>query len=215
MVKYSKLSQYRVRRIFSSFFEGYTATQTASILGINRNTANLWYGRFRKAAAAVSGWVPERGSFEVDESYFGPKRVRGKRGRGAGRKVPVFGVLKRGGKVHVEIVRNCSRKSLLPVLKGKILEGSTVHSDGWGSYDGLVTMGYRHYRIHHSKDEFARGKNHVNGIESFWSFCKRRMAKMNGIRKTHFHLHLKECEFRYNWRNEKDAWKKISKNLLV
>ena len=67
----------------------------------------------------------------------------------------------------------------------------------------------------HSKNEFARGKNHVNGIESFWSFCKRRMAKFNGIDSDKFHLHLKECEFRYNYRNFELAKRVVFKNLLV
>ena len=35
------------------------------------------------------------GEIEEGESYFGAKRVRGKRGRGAGKKTPVFGLLKR------------------------------------------------------------------------------------------------------------------------
>ncbi|MEF3191493.1 MAG: hypothetical protein K6347_02935, partial [Campylobacterales bacterium] len=47
----------------------------------------------------------------------------------------------------------------------------------------------------------ARGKNHVNGIESFRSFTKRRLAKFNGIQSKMFYLHLKESEFRFNNRN--------------
>ena len=56
-------------------------------------------------------------------------------------KTPVFGVLKRNGKVHVEIVSNCSRDSLMPIIQGKILEGSTIHTDGWRAYDGLIVNG--------------------------------------------------------------------------
>ncbi|MDR0677550.1 MAG: IS1595 family transposase, partial [Holosporaceae bacterium] len=53
-----------------------------------------------------------------------------------------------------------------------------------------------------SHNEFARGKSHVNGIEAFWSFAKRRLAKFNGLRNESFLLHLKECEFRYNNKDE-------------
>lgn len=141
------------------------------------------------------------GEIEVDESYFGAKRIRGKRGRGAAGKTPVFGLLKRNGKVFVSIVKNCSKEELLPIIQGHVLEGSTVHSDGWKAYDGLILNGYDHYRVHHSKDEFARGKSHVNGIESFWSFAKRRLSKFNGIASHKFNLYLKECEFRFNYRN--------------
>jgi transposase len=92
----------------------------------------------------------------------------------------------------------------MPIIQGKIREGSTIYTDGWKAYDGLLLNGYDHYRIYHSKNEFARGKNHVNGIESFWSFAKRRLAKFNGLTDKNFFLHLKECEFRFNYRDEKD-----------
>ena len=141
------------------------------------------------------------GEIELDESYFGARRVRGKRGRGAAGKTPVFGLLKRDGKVFVAIVKNCSREELIPIIQGRVLEGSKIHTDGWKAYDGLILNGYDHYRVHHSKDEFVRGKSHVNGIESFWSFAKRRLAKFNGIASHKFNLYLKECEFRFNYRN--------------
>ena len=65
-------------------------------------------------------WVPF--GHELDESYFGAKRIRGKRGRGAAGKTPVFGLLKRDGSVYVEIVKNCSKEQLMPIIQGKILE---------------------------------------------------------------------------------------------
>jgi transposase-like protein len=114
----------------------------------------------------------------------------------------VFGLLKRDGKVFVSVVPYCSREELMPIISGKILEGSTVHTDGWKAYDGLVVNGYDHYRVFHSHNEFARGKSHVNGIEAFWSFAKRRLAKFNGLKDESFLLHLKECEFRYDNKDE-------------
>jgi transposase-like protein len=102
----------------------------------------------------------------------------------------------------VEIVKNCSKAKLMPIIEGKILEGSTINTDGWKAYDGLILNGYDHYRVFHSNDEFVRGKSHVNGIESFWSFVKRRMAKFNGLTESKFVLHLKESEFRFNNRTD-------------
>jgi transposase-like protein len=90
----------------------------------------------------------------------------------------------------------------MPIIRGKILEGSTIHTDGWKAYDGLIFNGYDHYRVFHGKNEFARGKNHINGIEAFWSFAKRRLAKFNGLKDENFLKHLKECEFRYNNKDE-------------
>lgn len=200
------LSEYKIKKIMRHFCEDITASKTAVLLGINRNTINRYYNLFRLKIAASSSKAGSvfSGEIECDESYFGAKRIRGKRGRGAAGKTPVFGLLKRNGKVYVQIVKNCSKDSLMPIIQGKILEGSTIYTDGWKAYDGLLLNGYDHYRIYHSQNEFARGKNHVNGIESFWSFAKRRLAKFNGLTDKNFFLHLKECEFRFNNRDEKD-----------
>ena len=101
----------------------------------------------------------------------------------------------------------------MPIIKGKILEGSMIHTDGWKAYDGLILNGYDHYRVYHSHDEFVRGKSHVNGIESFWSFGKRRHAKFNGLSGEYFNLHLKESEFRWNHRDKKIMYAIILKKL--
>ena len=101
------LSDYKIKKIMDYFCVDITASKTALLLGINRNTINRYYNLFRqKIAASLRG---ESGLFsgeiECDESYFGPKRIRGKRGRGAAGKTPVFGLLKRNGNVYVEIVQ--------------------------------------------------------------------------------------------------------------
>ena len=181
-----------------------TASTTAKILSINRNTINAYFKEFRIKILedSIKKHNKEFGEFELDESYFGARRIRGKRGRGAAGKTPVFGLLKRNGKVFVTIVQNCSKESLMPIIQGKILEGSTIHTDGWKAYDGLILNGYDHYRVFHNQNEFARGKSHVNGIECFWSFAKRRLSKFNGFSNESFVLHLKECEFRFNHRGE-------------
>ncbi len=184
-----------------------TDTATSELLKLNRKTVNNYFTEFRELilADSIQKHQKELGTFELDESYFGAKRVRGKRGRGAAGKTPVFGVLKREGKVFVSIVPRCSREELLPIIQGKILEGSTIHTDGWKAYDGLILNGYTHYRVFHHENEFVRGKSHVNGIESFWSFAKRRLAKFNGLTDEKFILHLKECECRFYLRNENFA----------
>lgn len=121
------------------------------------------------------------GEVKVDESYFGARKVRRKRGRGAKGKTPVVGLLKRQGQVYTQVITNCQRKELMPVIKG---------------------------------NEFARGKNHVNGIESFWSYPKRRLLKFNGIHKEKFLLHLKESELRWNMRiNRVNMCQELLKNF--
>lgn len=199
----SRLSEHRFRQLLQCFCDDFDTLLTARNIDISREHVTKYFGAIRVRIVELSKLEGKfSGEVEVDESYFGAKRIRGKRGRGARGKIPVVGVLKRGGKVYTKVVKNCSKEQILPILKGKILEESTVFTDGWKSYHGLIYQGFQHYRIYHSKDEFARGKNHINGIESFWSFCKRRMAKQNGVRKDKFLLHLKESEFRWNHRND-------------
>ena len=103
------------------------------------------------------------------------------------------------------LVKNCSASELIPILSQySELDSSTIYSDCWKAYDGLVDYGAKaHYRVKHSKNEFANGKNHINGIENFWGYAKHRLSKFKGIKKENFLLHLKECEFRYN--NSKDT----------
>ena len=72
-----------------------------------------------------------------------------------------------------------------------------------GLEHGLVDLGFKkHYRVSHGQNEFARGRSHINGIESFWAYAKRRLMKFHGIAESTFYLHLKECEFRFNYRDE-------------
>ena len=204
MFRNSRLSRYRAAKIAECFCLDIEASKTAVLLKLNRKTVNRYYMAFRKLIFAHQ--QAEKALFvgvvEADESYFGPTRVRGipgprKPGRGT-LKQPVFGIYERHGRVYTEIVPDTSAKVLRPIIKGKIDPASILHTDGWRGYAGLVHMGYdRHIRINKRKEGFAWHKVHINGIEAFWSFTKRRLAKFNGV-KAHFNLHLKECEWRYN-----------------
>ena len=215
MQKRWRLSRYRVKKILMCFCVDITAGKTALLLGYNRHTAERYFTLFRERILEYQhqALMPFAGEIELDESYFGARRVRGKRGRGAAGKTPVFGVLKRGGQVFLTVVKSCSKEDLTPIIQGRILENATVYTDGWGAYDGLILNGYDHYRVFHSRDEFARGKCHVNGIESFWSYAKRRLAKFNGIASARFVLYLKECEFRFNNKGQ-DLFDILCKNVL-
>jgi len=199
----SRVTQWKFRQILGLFCEDLDATKIASLTKVQRKTVNRFVNKIRLRIFDLCQTEEKMsGEIEVDESYFGARRVRGKRGRGARGKIPVIGLLKRQGKVFTQIIPNCERKQLLPVIKGQILTNSTVYTDGWNSYDSLVLNGYKHHRIYHSHNEFARGKNHVNGIESFWSYTKRRLTKFNGVKKENFVLHLKESEYRWNHKKQ-------------
>lgn len=146
---------------------------------------------------------PFQKKIEADESYFWTKCIKGKRGRGAYNRTPVFGLFQLGGKVYTEIVPDCARRTLQAIIRGKVEPESIIHSDSWRGYNGLVDLGYKkHYRVHHGKNDCAHGKNHINGIELFWFFAKRRVMKFHGVPESTFCLHLKEGEFRFNYRNQ-------------
>jgi len=84
------------------------ATKVSEISNISRPVINRLFTYFRTIVAEYceENSIFEIGEIELDESYFGAKRVKGKRGRGARGKTPVFGMLKRDGKVYTQIVNN-------------------------------------------------------------------------------------------------------------
>jgi len=202
--KVAHISEGKFRELLKMFCMDIAALTVAKLIGLNVRTVQKYYTQLRNRIVELSIEESRQflGEIEVDESYFGARRVRGKRGRGASGKIPVLGLHKRGENVYVSIVKNCSKAQLMPVLKGMVLEGSDIYTDGWKAYDGLLTDGYKHHRVHHHENEFARGKNHVNGIESFWSFAKFRMGKLRGVRRDKFYVHLKESEWRFNHRHQ-------------
>jgi transposase len=150
------------------------------------------------------------GEVEMDEAYFGGRR-KGKRGRGAFHKVPVFGILERRRKVQVEVLKDVSAESLLSMTVKKVKRGSIVYTDKFRGYDALMFCGYRHLRIDHQKI-FSSGKVYINGLEGFWSYAKERLIKHHGVSFKKFPLYLKEMEFRYNHRNE-DIFEILTKNM--
>ena len=140
------------------------------MLGIQPNSAALFYLKLRQiifdALDREAGSV-FCGEIEVDESYFGGVR-KGKRGRGASGKVPVFGLLKRGGRVYTQVLNDTKSDTLMPIIVKKIKPDSIVYTDCYGSYNALDVSEFKHYRINHS-EFFANKHNHINRIENFWN----------------------------------------------
>jgi len=210
----SRVSECKFRHLVKCFALDTDATRAAIHSGLSRVTVNRYYMAFRNAIYInLDRSRIESGSVELDESYFGAKRIRGKRGRGAFKKKIVFGIFERGqkNKVQVDIVKDCTSESLIPIISERIAKKTIVYTDGFKTYYGLPELGYkRHYKVNHGADEFSRGRVHVNGIESFWAFAKRRLVKFCGVSSRYFNLHLAECEFRFNL----GSWENIYRRLL-
>lgn len=207
-LKYRRLTKTKINKILRCFDADLSATQATKLIGINRNTINVWYMKFRMTIAEFQEEQIRKssGEFELDESYFGGIKKknnadeRRKRGRGAENKIPVFGIKKRDdGSVYTKIIENATRLTLFPIINDIInRQNSTIYTDKFRTYDGLVFNGYKHKRINHSKRYSNRIGTHINGIENFWSYSKQRLSRFHGISRKNFYYHLKECEFRYN-----------------
>ena len=135
--RFAKISDARFRSLLRCFALDLTATQTAALAGLSVRRTNDLFQRLRQRLAAECAKVsPFKGELEADESYFGARRVRGRRGRGAAGKTIVFGLLKRGDQVYTEIVPNASKAALQAV----------IHTDKRRGYDGLVDLGFEKHR---------------------------------------------------------------------
>ena len=203
-VNRSRISEHKFRQIVRLFSVDLDATQIAQLTGLNRNTINRYLTKIRQRLVEYcDAQSPFSGEVEVDESFFGARRIKGKRGRGASGKTIVFGLFRRNGHVYTEIVPDCSKVTLQAVIRGKVELESIIYSDRWRGYNGLVDVGYgKHLRVDHSRDEFAKGRTHINGIEGFWGYAKSRLVRFRGMSPATFNLHLKECEFRFNHRGQ-------------
>ncbi|KFJ42601.1 IS1595 family transposase [Francisella philomiragia] len=204
----SRLSTYKQDKLIELFIAGSTARTASELVSVNKTTASYYFHRLRLLIYQNSEHLEMfTGEIEVDESYFGGSR-KGKRGRGASGKVPVFGLLKRNGKVYTVIIPDAKSNTLLPIIREKVKPDSIVYTDTFRSYNALDVSEFKHYRINHSK-LFAKKHNHINGIENFWNQAKRHLRKFNGIPRNHFYLFLKECEWRFNHSDSKEQLKLI------
>src|SRR3989344_1086412 len=180
IVRASKIGDFKLKKLIWHFVVDIDATKTSLIVRINRNTVNRYYQLFRTVI-----YQNQQEEFQKainGEAECDEAYFGGKRKRG----VPG----KRG--------------------RGRVSTEAIVHTDKWKGYDGLVDVGFdRHKRINHSQAFSYGNGNHINGIENFWSFTKRRLAKFNGC-KVNFMLHLKECEWRYGKKKEQ-----LCKELIV
>lgn len=210
-LKRCKLKDSVQRKLLEFFVAEVTARTAADLMGIQVNTAALFYRKIRMniAKQLEADALEFSGEIELDESYFGGIR-KGKRGRGSAGKVPVFGILKRGGKVYTQIIQRADTATLLPIIRRKVRPDSIIYTDGWKGYNALRVSEFKHYRINHSK-LFANGRNHINGIENYWNQAKRVLRKYNGIPEKQFYWFLKETEFRFNYGSHKEQLKTLKK----
>ena len=195
------------------FVAGTTDRTAAPLVNINKTTASYYFHRLRQRIYTHSEHLelPE-GEVEADESYFGGRR-KGKRGRGASGKVPVFGLLKRHSKVFTVVIPKYAKAdTLLPIIRQTVKPDSIVYTDTFFSDNALDVSEFKHYRINHS-ELFADKHNHMNGIENFWNQAKRYLCRFNGLPREYFPLFLKACAWRFNNSDPKSQLKQLTQSV--
>ena len=135
--KRSRISEKKFREILRLFLLDIEASKVSEITNIYRQAINRIYRNIREIISidCEENSVFEVGELELDESYFGARRIKGKRGRGAGGKIPVFGLLKREGNVYTQIVKNCSVSYLMPIIEEYASKDSVIFTDYFKSYE--------------------------------------------------------------------------------
>ena len=173
---------------------------------------NQTYKALFKIREVITRDVPPlfTATVEVDETYLGGQKrnknkkqlkkeeaLYGKSKKGFGTtKQPVFGILQRDGLVYAEIVFDTQARNLIPIITKKVKKGVKICSDTYHSYTGLATCGYVHRVVNHRNKQYVKGKNHINGLEGFWGYLKRKLSAKGGIRTKYLYLYLGE----YVWR---------------
>jgi transposase len=220
---YVRISRSALRTVIQEFLLEHSTNTILSRVNISKYMLLKILTLLR---VAMTQDVPQifEGTVEVDETYLGGqwknKRLsvkRANKGSGRGRgtsKQAVFGILCRSGKVWAELIDNVGKKELQPRILKQVKKGSTVCSDTWKGYTGIAAKGYVHRLVNHCKNTYSDMKgNHINGLEGFWGYLKRKLAAKGGIRKERLHLYLGEYVWRYNYR--KLNFKEQEKRLIT
>lgn len=191
----SKLTDEQSRRLTEHFVAGTPARTAAELVGVNRNTARLFYHRVRELIAQrLAQDSPFEGKpLEVDEATVEQRASR----RAAG-KMPVFALLKQGGKVYTAMVLQSGE--VPPAPRTTLRPDAIVYADPPTAGDVLGVSRFQHRRVHHPAPAVPSG---IDSIENFWNQAKRHMRRYNGIPRRHLHLFVKECEWRFNYGSPK------------
>jgi transposase len=196
----SRLPEATKRKLLERFVLGVPIYRQRFRLSASRTTGERFY-RVIRATLARHEHIQEvfDGALECDETMFGGRR-RGKRGWGAAGKVIVFGILKRNGQVKVFSVSGRSERELVGHIMEHTRPGSLYYTDDWHAYASLAVRG-EHIVIRKEKGQ-PKGRDHINGIEGFWSYAKHWLYPYRGVPQKFFHLYLGEICYRFNHRAE-------------
>lgn len=194
-------SRKHLRKLVRYFALGVPAYRLRFEAPVSLKTIHRVYLTIRRAIyqQSVAELESLAGTLEIDESPFGGKHP-GKRGWGAEGKILVFGIYQRDGRVLTFPVSSRATNTLLPIIQNYTKPGSLYYTDNWHAYASLSIRG-DHVVVRKEKGK-PKGRDHLNGIEGFWSYAKHWLYQYRGVPKSVFPLYLKELEYRFNHRDQ-------------
>jgi transposase-like protein len=208
--------------LISSAKNGISSYEIHRAIGVTQKTA--WFMLHRIRVAMESGSIEKlSGTVEADETFIGGvagnmhsgkrKALKAKFGQ-KGHHTAILGMVQRRGKVRARVIPNIKGKTLIPIIRENVEQGSEFFTDALPSYELLATD-YRHAAINHSV-EYVRENVHTNSIENFWSLLKRTIkGTYVSVAPEHLQAYVEEQAFRYNEResNDKDRFLEVIKSV--
>jgi transposase-like protein len=178
---------------------GISAKQIQRETGVTYKTAWRMFKQIRQLLSE-DGLQLEGSTVEMDEMFHGGSR---RTSSWRDNKVPVVGMVERGGRVVARVAQNVKKETLHGLVKQYVMPSSIVFTDDFVSYDGLQNLGYTHRRIRHSEKVYVSGDVHTNTIEGFWSTVKRGIGGVyHNVSAKYLQTYLNEYCFRYNRRHQ-------------
>lgn len=191
-VRRAKISEYKFRKLVKYFAEDLSATQISMLTQINRNTVNRYLNEIRERIVEFCEQYSPILESEKDNTEARSQTL-------SERVSSNLGLLKRRGKVYATLVANYTSEKVRMLLNLATKSDNRdlkVHSVDVNEEDGVIAIGYDDLPLYIDKPSY------VENLDTFWSFTRERLGKFQGLAKHKFYLHLKECEFRFNFRND-------------
>ena len=193
----AKISEIQFRKMIKCFVEDISATQIADKLSINRNTVNKYVNHIRERTAEFceqNSGVNLLSFIKADEALNTASitdKIRTKLSLGVS-------YLKRRGKVYTQVLSQLNLPTIQDIkTKINFTENRVViHAVDVDEELNLLAIGYDNLTKYENK------LSYVQDLEKFWVYVKSRVIKFHGLARHKYYLHMKECEFRFNFRNE-------------
>jgi transposase len=200
----SRIPEWKFRTLVRHFAEDMSATDVARLTGLTRKTVTTIFLKIRRRIAQeCSRRSPfAAGQLKLDESHACTLCVCGGRCAQSSRS-PVFALLSHETRVYTEMIPDCRKATLRALIRGRLPSGGANELNGWHGFDGLIDIDYgKPFRVGRQPRRDAQEVLQPldDDVEQFWNFVRRRLGKFYGVSSRTFHLHLKECEWRYNLR---------------